>query len=143
MYAVKHFADFVIGDKASFSKTITKADILMFAGVSGDQYPLHVDETYAAKTRFGRRIVNGVILVGIISTANGLLLGQPGGVSIAQNIRYLHPVFPGDTITATSEVIDIAPKQHRLKFRTTCRNQTGALVADGTALEQKDEEPGD
>jgi 3-hydroxybutyryl-CoA dehydratase len=140
-YAIKRFEDFSIGDKATFQKTITDADLLTFMDVIGDHYPLHAEEAYAAKTRFGRRVVNGAMLVGIISTANGMLLGLPGGMMVAQNIRYLHPVFPGDSITATSEVVGIAPEERRLKFRTTCRNQDGELVADGTALGQKDEEP--
>ncbi len=139
-YAIKRFEEFRVGDKESFSKTITEADMQTFAEIVGDHYPLHTDDAYAATTRYGRRIVNGAMLVGIISTANALLLARPGGMMIAQNIRYLQPVFPGDSITATSEVVGIIPEERRLKFRTTCRNQAGVLVADGTALGQKDEE---
>jgi 3-hydroxybutyryl-CoA dehydratase len=67
-----------------------------------------------------------------------MLLQKPGGISLAQTLRFLKPVHPGDTITACSEVIEIIPERRRMRFRTTCTNQRGELVVDGEALEQKD-----
>jgi acyl dehydratase len=67
------------------------------------------------------------------------LLQRPGGISLAQTLRFRAPVFPGDTITARTEVIEIIPHQRRLRCRTTCHNQHGTLVVEGEALEQKDE----
>jgi 3-hydroxybutyryl-CoA dehydratase len=137
-YETKPFEAFAVGDRATFSKTIGEADLLLFAAVSGDNYPVHVDESYAATTRFGRRIAHGMLTASLLSTTNGLLLQKPGGISVAQTLRFLHPVYPGDTITACTEVIEIDAAKRRLRCRTTCTNQHGVLVVDGEALEQKD-----
>ncbi len=137
-YESKSFEAFAVGDKATFSKTIGEAEIALFAAVSGDNYPVHVDEEYAKTTRFGRRIAHGFLTASLISTTNGLLLQKPGGISVAQTLRFLRPVYPGDTITACTEVIEIDAKKRRLRCRTTCTNQHGVLVVDGEALEQKD-----
>jgi 3-hydroxybutyryl-CoA dehydratase len=135
----KPFEAFRIGDRATFSKTIGEADILLFAAVSGDNYALHVDDEYAKSTRFGRRVAHGLLTASLLSATNGLLLQKPGGISLAQTLRFLKPVYPGDTITACSEVVEILPAQRRLRCRTTCVNQHGELVLEGEALEQKDE----
>ncbi len=134
----KPFEAFRVGDRATFTKTITEADILLFSAVSGDNYPLHVDEEYAKTTRFGRRVAHGLLTASLISAVNGRLLQRPGGVSLSQTVRFLRPVFPGDTITACSEVVEILPERRRLRCRTTCTNQRGELVIEGEALEQKD-----
>ncbi len=140
-YETKPFEAFRVGDRATFSKTIGEADILLFAAVSGDNYPLHVDEEYAKTTRFGRRIAHGLLTASLLSATNGMLLQKPGGISLTQTLRFLKPVYAGDTITACTEVVEILAERRRLRCRTTCRNQHGELVVDGEALEQKDEEP--
>ncbi len=137
-YGTKSFEEFALGDRATFSKTITEADILLFAAVSGDQYPLHVDEEYAKTTRFGKRVAHGMLSASLLSTTNGLLLQRPGGISLAQTLRFLKPVYAGDTLEAVTEVIEILPERRRLRCRTTVTNQRGELVVDGEALEQKD-----
>lgn len=137
-YGIKTFEEFAVGDRATFSKTITDADLLLFAAVSGDQYPLHVDEAYAKTTRFGARVAHGMLSASLLSATNGLLLGRPGGISLAQTLRFLTPVFVGDTLQAATEVIEILPERRRLRCRTTVHNQRGELVVDGEALEQKD-----
>jgi 3-hydroxybutyryl-CoA dehydratase len=137
-YETKPFEAFELGDKATFSKTIGEADLLLFAALSGDNYPVHVDEEYAKTTRFGGRIAHGLLTASLLSATNGMLLQKPGGISLAQTLRFLLPVHPGDTITACSEVVEIIPEKRRMRFRTTCTNQRGELVVDGEALEQKD-----
>ena len=137
-YEVKPFEAFSVGDKAVFTKTIGEADLLLFSAVSGDNYPVHVDEEYAKTTRFGSRIAHGLLTASLLSTVNGMLLQKPGGISVAQTLRFLRPVFPGDTITACSEVVEILAEKRRLRCRTTCVNQRGELVIDGEAIEQKD-----
>jgi 3-hydroxybutyryl-CoA dehydratase len=137
-YDEKPFEAFAVGDRATFTKTITDADLLLFAAVSGDQYPLHVDEEYAKATRFGRRIAHGLLTASLLSATNGMLLARPGGISVAQTLHFRLPVFPGDTITATSEVVEVIPAKRRLRCRTTCVNQRGELVLEGEAIEQKD-----
>lgn len=138
-YEKKRFEDFRVGDRAEFSKTISQGDLDAFAALSGDRYPLHVDEAYARTTRYGRRVAHGMLTASLLSTANGLLLGTPGGITVEQTVRFLRPVFVGDTITATSEVVELLPAQRRLRCRTTCVNQRGEVVIAGQAIEQKDE----
>ncbi|MBI3769328.1 MAG: MaoC family dehydratase [Deltaproteobacteria bacterium] len=135
----KRFEDFKVGDEAVYSKTIEEADVLRFAELSGDHYPVHVDEEYARRTRFGRRVAHGMLTASLLSTTNGLLLQLPGGISVEQTLRFLRPVFLGDTITARSTVIEILPQTRRLRCRTTCTNQRGELVITGEAIEQKDD----
>ena len=137
-YETKQFEEFELGDKAVISKTITDADILLFAAVSCDNYPLHVDEEYAKSTRFGKKVAHGMLTASLLSATNGMLLQKPGGISLAQTLKFLKPVFAGDTITACTEVIEIVADKRRLRCRTTCTNQRGELVIDGEALEQKD-----
>ena len=138
MSGIKEFGEFKVGDKAVFSKTITDADIVMFAAVSGDFYELHHDEEYAKTTRFGRRVAHGMLSASLLSTTNGMLLQRPGGISLAQTLTFRAPVYPGDTLTACTEVIEILSERRRLRCRTTVINQRGELVVDGEALEQKD-----
>ncbi len=136
---IKTFEAFRIGDSETFSKTITDADILLFAAVSGDTYPLHLDEEYAKTTRFGGRIAHGMLTGSLISTVNAMLLQKPGGIFVSQTLAFRKPVFPGDTITATSEVVEIITDRRRLRCRTTCVNQRGETVVDGEGVLQKDD----
>ena len=111
---------------------------MLFSAVSGDQYEVHVDEEYAKTTRFGKRIAHGMLTASLISAVNGALLQRPGGISVAQTLHWKAPVFPGDTLTATSEVVEIIANRRRLRCKTTVVNQNGVLVLDGEAIEQKD-----
>jgi 3-hydroxybutyryl-CoA dehydratase len=112
--------------------------LLLFCAVSGDQYEVHVDEVYAKTTRFGGRIAHGMLTASLISTVNGALLQRPGGISVAQTLHWKAPVYPGDTLTATSEVVEIIAERRRLRCKTTVVNQNGVVVLDGEAMEQKD-----
>jgi 3-hydroxybutyryl-CoA dehydratase len=137
-HVVREFSSFSVGEAATFSKTITEADIVLFAGVSGDTFPLHVDAEYAKTTRYGQRVVHGMLSASLLSTVNGLLLGTPGGIYVEQTVHFLRPVFIGDTLTARSELVAIDPEKRRLHCTTTVRNQHGKNVIDGTAILQKD-----
>ncbi len=110
----------------------------MFAAVSGDMYEVHLDEEYAKTTRFGKRIAHGMLTASLLSAVNGALLQRPGGISVAQTLRWKAPVYLGDTLTATSEVIEVIIEKRRLRCKTTVVNQDGVLVLDGEAIEQKD-----
>ncbi len=132
------FESFAVGEAVTFSKTITEADVLLFAGVSGDTYPLHVDAEYAKTTRFKERVVHGMLSASLLSTVNGLMLGTPDGIYVEQALRFRRPVFIGDTLTARSEVTSIDVAKRRLHCATTVANQNGKLVIDGTAVLQKD-----
>jgi 3-hydroxybutyryl-CoA dehydratase len=134
----KPFEAFAVGDAVTFAKTITEADIVLFAGLSGDTYPLHVDAEYAKTTRYERRVAHGMLSASLLSTVNALLLGTPGGMYVEQTLRFRRPVFIGDTLTARTEVVAIDAGKRRLHCRTTVANQNGKIVIDGAAVLQKD-----
>ncbi len=122
-----------VGDKGSFTKTITEQDVFKFADVSGDYNPLHIDEEYARKTRFGRRVAHGILMAGIISTVLGVDIPGVGTVFVELQIRFLKPVFFGDTVTANATVMEIVnPK--RIRLLVACVNQHGEDVAIGNAV---------
>ncbi len=122
-----------IGNSAEISNTITEMVINDFARATGDFNPIHLDQTYAEKTYFKGRIAHGVLSVGYISSVLGNLLPGPGGILLSQEVKFLAPVRIGDVITAKVEVIELNPEKNRVKFKTTCTNQKGEVVVDGTA----------
>jgi 3-hydroxybutyryl-CoA dehydratase len=122
-----------VGDSAQISKTITEGDIELFARVTGDFNPVHLDQTYAEKTIFKGRIAHGLLSVGLLSNILGNILPGHGTIYLSQEVKFLAPVRIGDTITARVEVIELIPEKNRARFRTTCVNQEGKLVVDGLA----------
>ncbi len=138
-YGIKSFGEFRVGDATTFAKTIGEADILLFAAVSGDNYPLHVDAEYAKTTRFGRRAAHGMLTASLLSTVVGLLLQKPGGIYVEQSVRFKRPVFAGDTLTARAEVVELIPERRRMRIHATVLNQRGETVLEGGGLIQKDE----
>jgi len=122
-----------IGDAAEFTKTISESDVYLFAGVTGDLNPAHINEPYAKNTFFKARIAHGMLLAGFISSVIGMQLPGPGSIYIRQELKFLAPARIGDTITARAEVIQIVPEKNRITLRTTCTNQEGTLVVDGEA----------
>jgi 3-hydroxybutyryl-CoA dehydratase len=122
-----------VGDSAQISKTITEGDIELFARVTGDFNPVHLDQTYAEKTIFKGRIAHGLLSVGLVSAVLGNILPGHGTIYLSQEVKFLAPVRIGDTITARVEVIELIPEKNRARFRTTCVNQEGKLVVDGLA----------
>ena len=137
-HAAREFSSFATGEAVTFSKTITEADILLFAAVSGDTYPLHVDAEYAKTSRFGQRVAHGMLSASLLSTVVGLMLGTPGGVYVEQTLAFRRPVFIGDTLTARAELVAIDAGTRRLHCATTIVNQHGKTVIDGNAVLQKD-----
>ena len=121
-----------IGDSAHISNTITETVINDFAKATGDFNPIHLDQTYAEKTYFKGRIAHGVLSIGYISSVFGNLLPGPGSIYLSQEVKFLAPVRVGDIITAKVEVIELIPEKNRVKFKTTCTNQKGEVVVDGT-----------
>jgi 3-hydroxybutyryl-CoA dehydratase len=123
-----------IGDKEEFSKTISEFDIYMFAGITGDFNPAHINEDYAKQTFFKTRIAHGILTAGFISTVIGTKLPGTGTVYVKQDLRFLAPVRIGDTITACVEVVEILDKKNRVRLKTTCFNQDNTQVLDGEAI---------
>jgi 3-hydroxybutyryl-CoA dehydratase len=135
------FDELSVGQTAVISETITDAHIARFAELSGDRNPLHLDDAWARKTRFGGRIAHGAFTGALVSRVLGMELPGTGSVYLSQSLRFTAPVRPGDTVTARAEVIDLDPKRRRVKLRTTCSNQRGETIADGEAVMLVDEVP--
>ena len=123
-----------VGDKASRTTTITDEMIRAFAELTGDSNPVHLDDAYAAGTRFGRRIAHGMIAAGLISATLADDLPGPGTVYISQTLQFKAPVYPGDIITTTVEVKSLRPDKPIATLVTTCKNQDDVLVLEGEAV---------
>lgn len=124
--------DLEIGQRAVFSKTITEADIVLFAGVSGDNNAVHTNEEYAATTRFGGRIAHGFLTASVISAAVANRLPGPGTVYISQQLAFKAPVKPGDTVHAEVTITGIDVDRARVTLATVCR-VGDQVVIDGEA----------
>lgn len=124
--------DLTVGMAATYGKTITEADIVMFSGVTGDHNPLHVNEDYAKSTRFGGRIAHGMLTGSLISTVLGTRLPGPGCVYLSQDLKFLAPVKPGDTVTAKAVITDIVPEKRRITCQTTA-SIGSTVVCEGEA----------
>jgi 3-hydroxybutyryl-CoA dehydratase len=122
------------GDSASRTCTISDEMIRGFAELTGDTNPVHLDDAYAAGTRFGRRIAHGMIAAGMISATLANDLPGPGTVYLGQSLQFKLPVYPGDTITATVEVRSVRPDKPIVTLGTVCTNQDGEVVLDGEAV---------
>ncbi len=123
-----------VGDAAEFAKTVTETDVYLFAGVTGDLNPAHINEAYAKETFFKGRIAHGMLSAGFISAVLGMQLPGAGTIYLSQSIEFKAPVRIGDTVTARVEVKEKIREKNRLKFRTTCMNQDGTLLVDGEAV---------
>jgi len=122
------------GDKAARTRTISDEMIRAFADLTDDTNPVHLDDEYAASTRFGRRIAHGMIAAGLISATLANDLPGPGTVYLSQKLKFKAPVYPGDTVTATVEVRSVHPDKPIVTLATTCTNQHGDVVLDGEAV---------
>lgn len=123
-----------VGDTASLSKTISDEDIRAFAGLTGDHNPVHLDDEYAAGTRFGRRIAHGMLGASLISAALANELPGRGTVYLSQSLQFTAPVFPGDTITARVTVTKVREDKPIVTLDTVCVNQHGEMVLKGEAV---------
>ena len=123
-----------VGDTAQFSKTVSETDVYLFAGVSGDFNPAHINEQYASGTYFGKRIAHGLLSAGFLSAVLANQLPGPGTIFLSLSIRFQAPVFIGDTITARSEVAQINSEKHRVTMNLTCINQEEKQVLEGEAV---------
>lgn len=124
-----------IGEKAEFSKTISESDVYLFAGITGDMNPVHINTIEAEQSFAKKRIVHGALVSGIISTVIGMKLPGPGTIYMEQDSKFIKPVFLGDTITATVEIQEILnDTKGILKLCTTVMNQNKEIVLSGFAI---------
>jgi 3-hydroxybutyryl-CoA dehydratase len=134
------FDQLQIGRAVSFSKTVSESDVYLFAGITGDLAPIHVDEEYMKRTRYGRRIAHGALAVGLMSNASTRILDGVQGVAGTfvsygyDRVRFPAPLYIGDTVTVTYEIVERDPAQRKTFARVTCTTQTGAVVAAATHI---------
>lgn len=130
---IKKWEDMKVGDTATFTKTMTETDVILWVGLTGDLNPIHIDQEYSKTTRFGRVLVPGVLVLGLISNVMTQLTF--GNVYANQSIKFLKPVYVGDTITAIGTIIEKIEEKNMVKVETKCVNQDGALVMIGEGME--------
>ncbi len=127
-----YLEDLQVGMSADFTKTVTEADIVAFAEVSGDTNPVHMDEAFAAATPFKGRIAHGMLGASLISTVLGTKLPGPGCIYVSQDLRFKAPVRIGDTVVAKVTVTEIVAEKRRVTFACECR-VGDTVVIDGAA----------
>ena len=124
----------LIGASAQRTRALTDDAVALFALASGDENPIHLDEDYAARSPFGRRIAHGMLTASLISAVLGNDLPGHGSIYLSQSLRFVAPVFIGDTITARVEVVATRAEKRLVTLRTECFNQDGVVVVTGEAL---------
>lgn len=127
------FDQLAVGQSAEFAKTVTETDVVLFAGITGDLNPAHIDQVAAERGRFGGRIAHGMLSAGFISAALAMKLPGPGTIYLSQSLRFTRPVLIGDTVTARVEILELVAAKRRARLATTCTNQRGETVLDGEA----------
>ena len=128
------FDEITIGQSAEYSKAVTEADIQMFAAVSGDVNPLHLDPEFAAGTRFGERIAHGMLTASFISAALAMELPGPGCIVMEQSLKFRLPVKIGDVITVKLTVTEMQARRKTLTLDCKAYNQHEKLVLTGTSV---------
>jgi 3-hydroxybutyryl-CoA dehydratase len=126
-----------LGHSERFTKTVGEADVYLFAGITGDFSPIHVDEEFCRTTRYGGRLAHGALLVGFVSTVMGKMtdrLPPPGGVSYKYEVRFRGPVRLGDTVTTELTLAETRPERRELIFAARATNQRGETVLDGRTV---------
>lgn len=130
----KRIDELAVGNVASFQKTISESDIYLFAGITGDFNPLHINKIVAEDSMFSRRIAHGMLSASLISTVLGQHLPGQGTIYLAQEIKFNNPVYIGDTITAEVKVQEIKADKNVVILQTNCTNQKNELILEGKAV---------
>lgn len=126
-------AELTVGQSAEFTKTVTEADVVLFAGITGDMNPVHVDQTWAESHGFGGRIAHGMLSASFIGTVLAMKLPGPGTIYLSQTLRFTGPVRIGETVTARVEVTEIMRRRH-VRLTTTVTTSEGGSVVKGEAI---------
>ena len=134
---VPSYEEIKIGDKASFTKTISESDVYQFAGITGDFNPVHINSEFANQTIFKERIVHGILTAGFISAVLGTQLPGSDTIYLSQKVDFKAPVKIGDTVTAEVEVLEKKDSKKIIRLRTIVKNQLEQIVIDGEAVVKK------
>lgn len=132
--AGKTIAQLCVGDTASRTHTFTDADVRAFAALTGDFNPVHVDDEAAARSRFGKRVAHGMLVASLFSALFGTELPGEGAVYLKQELKFVKPVFIGDTVTARVTLLERIEEKNRVLFETVAENADGAVLLTGQAL---------
>lgn len=124
-------SELAVGDRASFTKTLGEYDVYAFAGITGDLNPVHIDRVAAEASPFGARVAHGMLTASLLSTVLGSRLPGEGTIYLSQSLKFLKPVYIGDTVTATVEVAELLVEKNRVRLATRCTNEKGDVVAEG------------
>jgi acyl dehydratase len=122
-----------VGQRASRSLTLTAEHVRTFADISGDHNPLHFDAAFAARTKFGRLVVQGGLTTGLVHALVAMDMPGPGTVFLSQNWKFTAPVYIGDTITAEAEIVSVHPSKPVTQLRVQISRSDGTIVLDGEA----------
>jgi 3-hydroxybutyryl-CoA dehydratase len=123
-----------VGRSDSLERTVTAADVDAFAQATGDSNPIHLDDAFAARTRFGRRIAHGMLAASYVSSLLGTRLPGPGSIYLSQTLKFTKPVYLGDTLTVTATVAGYRPERGIVTLETAVSNQRGETVLSGEAV---------
>jgi 3-hydroxybutyryl-CoA dehydratase len=123
-----------VGDMASASKIFTDQDVLVFSNLSLDKNPIHLDQSYAENSIFGQRVVHGMLVASLFSGLLGMKLPGEGSIYLGQSLSFTAPIFIGEKVTATVEIIKIRPDKPIVTLRTFCENSEGSVVIEGEAV---------
>lgn len=135
--------DYIIGEKSTVSKTISETDVYLFAGISGDFNPVHVNRIEAEGSAFGKQIAHGFLVGSLLSNIIGMKMPGPGTIYMEQDMRFKKPVFIGDTVTACVEISEIINEaKNVLKLSTIVFNQNKEVVIEGFAVVKAPERGG-
>ncbi len=129
----KTIQELSIGDTAYVEKTISESDVYLYAGITCDINPAHINKIEAEKGIFKKQVVHGMLSAGLISAVLGTQLPGPGTIYLGQELKFVKPVFFGDTIKATATVTEIKAEKNICKLSTICTNQNGEVVVEGVA----------
>lgn len=132
-YTLTTYDDLTVGQTVHLSKTVTEDDIQCFIEITGDVNPLHIDEQFAKRTFFKKRVVHGMLTASLFSTLVGMYLPGIGAIYRSQTLEFLKPVYVGDTVTASFEITKIDPEEEIIEIDAFIQNQEGATVVKGKA----------
>jgi 3-hydroxybutyryl-CoA dehydratase len=128
-----YFEDLKVGQTAVYARTLTETDIVLFAGISGDNNPVHINEEFASTTMFSGRIAHGMLTAAFVSTVLGMKLPGPGAIYVSQTLRFKAPVRSGDTLSVRATVVDLVPEKRRATLSTVV-SVGNKVVLEGEAV---------
>jgi 3-hydroxybutyryl-CoA dehydratase len=127
---IRAFTSFRVGERVEYVRTVTEADVVDFARVSGDDNALHLDEAFGRRTRFGGRVAHGALSFGFMAASQTRLLGA-GIIWLGASVTFTAPVRIGDTVVTATEIVEVVADKQLIRVRCTARGRDGAVVLDG------------